>query len=79
MGDQVDPAAHLEGPNWLIVLVLDPGCCSDQIVEGRVAMEWGACQVGADLALGAQDIVSGSDRAIITPTVIPQTQMRVTA
>jgi hypothetical protein len=38
---QVDPAADLESTDWLVVLVLDPGLCPDQLIERRIAVQRG--------------------------------------
>ena len=35
LGDEVDPAAHLEGADRLVVLVLHPDLGADQLVEAR--------------------------------------------
>ena len=57
--DEVDPAAHLEVADRLVVLVLDPDLGADELVERRVAVERGLAEVGRDPLPRGEDVLEG--------------------
>src|SRR5687768_5273889 len=59
MGDQVDAAAHFEGADRLVVLMLDVYLRADQFVQRGVAVQRRARQVRPDAPLGGHDIAKG--------------------
>src|SRR5581483_8068679 len=54
--DEVDAAAHLEGADRLVVLVLHPDLGADERVERGVAVERGRNQVRSDAPSGGEHV-----------------------
>src|ERR1700736_1284948 len=59
LGHEIDPAADLEGTDWLVIFVLDPGFGADQLVQCRIGMESRWLEVWCDPLAGGEDVVEG--------------------
>ena len=60
--DEVDAAAHLEGADRLVVLVLHPDLRPDERLERRIAVERRRPQIGRDALARGAHVVEGRDR-----------------
>ena len=56
LGDEIDSSPNLEGPDRLVVLVLDEDLGAEQIVEGRVPVERRRPQMGRDPPLRLEHV-----------------------
>ncbi len=63
-GHQVEPAAHLERADGLVVLVLDPDLCTDELAEAGVVVQRRRPQVAIDVGAGGEDVVECGNRVV---------------
>ena len=62
--DEVDPAANLERPDRLVVLVLHPDLGTEQLVETRVGIERSRPEMRADPPARLEDVGEGDRRPV---------------
>ncbi len=71
MGHEVDAAAHFEGADGLVVLVLDMDFGAHEVIEARVVVERRGVQIAADDGVRREDVSEGGEGLVECAGVSP--------